>query len=86
LQNSAIALKTDCKKVPIASVLGIGTSNLIIRLAPKKNGITNGQYQSSNISFQTPSTRLMSCEYFETLNKADNTAIKQYIEWHKVTI
>jgi hypothetical protein len=68
------------------SVLELGTSNSIIRLAPKKNGITNGQYQSSNNSSNTINSITNVTEYFETLNKADNTAIKQYIEWHKVTI
>jgi hypothetical protein len=41
----------------------------------------------SNIPVQFISTPYQcQCEYFETLNKADNTAIKQYIEWHKVII
>lgn len=85
LQNSAIAFENRLQEGTNRSVLGIGNIKLDYSPSAKEKLYYNGQYQSStnDISNTINSITNLNSSVFETINKADNTAIKQYIEWHK---
>lgn len=85
LQNSAIAFEDRLQNGSSRSVLGIGNIKLDYSPSSKEKWYYNGQYQSSNnsISNTINSITNVNASIFETLNKGDNTAVKQYIEWHK---
>lgn len=85
LQNSTIAFEDRLQNGTSRSVLGISNLKLDYSPSTKEKWYYNGQYQSSNntISNTINSITNVNASIFETLNKADNTAIKQYIEWHK---
>lgn len=85
LQNSAIAFENKLQKGDNRSLLGI--SNIKLNYSPnaKEKWYYNGQYQSStnDLNNTINSITNLSSSVFQTLNQADNTAIKQYLEWHK---
>ena len=85
LQNSSIAFENKIQNADNRSVLGIGNIKLDYSPSAKEKWYYNGQYQSStnDISNTINSIANLNSSIFETINKADNTAIKQYIEWHK---
>ncbi|MFT5253119.1 MAG: hypothetical protein ACI87N_002148 [Flavobacteriales bacterium] len=85
LQNSTIAFEDRLQNGTSRAVLGIGNIKLDYSPSAKEKWYYNGQYQSSNntISNTINSITNVNASIFETLNKANNTAIKQYIEWHK---
>lgn len=85
LQNSSIAFENRIQNGDNRSVLGIGNVKLDYSPSAKEKWYYNGQYQSStnDISNTISSITNLNSSVFETINKADNTAIKQYIEWHK---
>ena len=85
LQNSAIAFENKLQKGDNRSLLGI--SNIKLNYSPntKEKWYYNGQYQSStnDLNNTINSITNLRSSVFQTLNQADNTAIKQYLEWHK---
>jgi hypothetical protein len=85
LQNSAIAFENKIQKGDNRSLLGI--SNVKLNYSPnaKEKWYYNGQYQSStnDLNNTINSITNLGNSVFQTLNQADNTAIKQYLEWHK---
>lgn len=85
LQNNAIAFENKIQKGDNRSLLGI--SNVKLNYSPnaKEKWYYNGQYQSStnNLNNTINSITNLGNSVFQTLNQADNTAIKQYLEWHK---
>ncbi len=85
LQNSAIAFENKLQKGDNRSLLGI--SNIKLNYSPnaKEKWYYNGQYQSStnDLNNTINSITNVRSSVFQTLNQADNTAIKQYLEWHK---
>ncbi|WP_199749429.1 hypothetical protein [Flavobacterium sp. RSP46] len=85
LQNSVIAFEDRLQNGSSRSVLGIGNIKLDYSPSATEKWYYNGQYQSSNntISKTINSITNVNASVFETLNKADNTAVKQFIEWHK---
>ena len=85
LQNSSIAFENKIQNGDNRSLLGIGNVKLDYSPSAKEKWYYNGQYQSStnDISNTINSITNLNSSVFETINKADNTAIKQYIEWHK---
>jgi hypothetical protein len=85
LQNSSITFENKLQNGDNRSVLGIGNVKLDYSPSTTEKWYYNGQYQSStnDLSNTISSMTNLNSSVFETLNKADNTAIKQYIEWHK---
>jgi hypothetical protein len=85
LQNNTIAFENKIQKGNNRSLLGI--SNVKLNYSPnaKEKWYYNGQYQSStnNLNNTINSITNLGNSVFQTLNQADNTAIKQYLEWHK---
>jgi hypothetical protein len=85
LQNSSITFENKLQNGDNRSVLGIGNVKLNYSPSTTEKWYYNGQYQSStnDLANTISSMTNLNSSVFETLNKADNTAIKQYIEWHK---
>lgn len=85
LQNTAFAFENKLQNGDNRSVLGIGNIKLDYSPNAKEKWYYNGQYQSSTnaMSNTINSITNLNSSVFETINKADNTAIKQYVEWHK---
>jgi len=85
LQNSAVAFENKLEKGDNRSLLGI--SNVKMEYSPnaKEKWYYNGQYQSStnDLNRTINSATNLGSNIFQTLNQADNTAVKQYLEWHK---
>ena len=85
LQNSAVAFENKLQKGDNRSLLGI--SNIKLNYSPnaKEKWYYNGQNQSStnDLNSTINSVTNLGSSVFQTLNQADNTAIKQYLEWHK---
>jgi len=85
LNNTAVAFENKDRNAKNKAVLGIGNVKLDYSPSNKEKWYYNGQYQSSTndlISTLNSVTNLGS-SIFETINKADNISVKQYIEWHK---
>ena len=85
LQNSSVVFENKLQNGDNRSVLGIGNVKLDYSPSAKEKWYYNGQYQSStnDLSNTINSITNLNSSVFETINKADNTSIKQYIEWHK---
>lgn len=85
LNNSNIDFENKSRNGANKSVLGIGNVKLDYSPSNKEKWYYNGQYQSSTndlLSTLNSVTNLGS-NLFETVNNADNSSVKQYIEWHK---
>lgn len=85
LNNSSIAFENKLQEASNQSVLGIGNIKLDYSPTKKEKWYYNAQYQSSTndlISTINSITNINS-SLFETISKADNTSVKQYVEWHK---
>jgi hypothetical protein len=85
LQNNSIAFENKLQTGNDRSVLGIGNLKLDYSPSAKEKWYYNGQYQSStnDLAKIINSVTNLSSNVFETINKADNVSVKQYIEWHK---
>ena len=85
LQNSFSNFENQFIKGNNQNTLGI--ANLKLDYSPNKleKWFYNAQYQASNYDLKTTinSVSTLNSSVFETLNKADNISIKQYLEWHK---
>lgn len=85
LQNSTVTFEERSSSGRNNSVLGIGNIKLNYTPNTKEKWYYNGQFQSSTNDMNSVlnSARDGQLSSFETLNKADNIQIKQFVEWHK---
>lgn len=85
IQNNAIAFENKLQNGDNRSVLGIGNIKLDYSPNTKEKWYYNAQYlfSTNDLSNTINSITNSNSSVFETINKADNTAIKQYLEWHK---
>ncbi len=85
LQNSSIAFENKLQNGDNRSLLGIGNVKLDYSPNKKEKWYYNAQYQSrtNDLLNTINSITNVNSSVFETLNKADNNSVKQYIEWHK---
>ena len=85
LQNSGVTFEERSSSGRNNSVLGIGNIKLNYTPNTKEKWYYNGQFQSSTNDMNSVlnSARDGQLSSFETLNKADNIQIKQFVEWHK---
>ncbi len=85
LNNNSIAFENKLQNGNNHSVLGIGNVKLDYSPSKKEKWYYNAQYQSStnDVSQTLNSITNLNSSLFETITKADNTSIKQYLEWHK---
>lgn len=85
LQNTAIAFENKSQNDNNKTILGIG--NVKLDYTPNKNEkwFYNAQYQSSSndILNTINSITNINSNTFETISNADNSSVKQYVEWHK---
>ncbi|UQD55251.1 carboxypeptidase-like regulatory domain-containing protein [Flavobacterium sp. K5-23] len=85
LNNSSIAFENKLQNGSNQSVLGLGNVKLDYSPNKKEKWYYNAQYQSStnDLSRTINSITNINSSLFESISKADNTSIKQYMEWHK---
>lgn len=85
LSNTAIAFEDKDRNAKNRAVLGVGNVKLDYSPSNKEKWYYNGQYQSSTNDLESVlnSTTNLGISTFETINKADNISVKQYVEWHK---
>jgi hypothetical protein len=83
--KSTIDYENKARNADNTSVLGIGNVKLDYSPSNKEKWYYNGQYQSStnDLTSALNSVTNLGSSIFETMNKADNASVKQYIEWHK---
>jgi hypothetical protein len=85
LQNESLTFENRNQDVSNESFLGIGNVKLDYSPTKKEKWYYNAQYQSSNndgVNILNSVTNV-NASTFETLQTADNTSVKQYMEWHK---
>ena len=85
LQNESLTFENKKQNIEDRTFLGIGNIKLDYSPNKKEKWYYNGQYQSSNndgINILNSVTNL-NYSTFKTLQNADNTSVKQYVEWHK---
>uniref|UniRef100_UPI00404A681C carboxypeptidase-like regulatory domain-containing protein n=1 Tax=Flavobacterium sp. TaxID=239 RepID=UPI00404A681C len=85
LQNSAFTFEEKSINGNNKTALGIGNIKLNYNPSEKSKWYYNAQYQFSanDISSLLTTIRDGQQNTFETLSKADNGQLKQFIEWHK---
>ncbi len=85
LQNSIVDFENKLQNGHKESVLGIGNVKLDYSPNKKEKLFYNAQYQLTNSDLLNTvnSTTNINSNVFETISKADNNSIKQYLEWHK---
>jgi hypothetical protein len=85
LQNSTVAFENRLQNGDNSSVLGIANIKVDYSPSDTEKWYYNAQYQSStNDVFNTiNSITASNASVFETISKADNISVKQYVEWHK---
>ena len=85
LQNSTIAFEDKLQDNKSRSILGIGNIKLDYSPNKKEKFYYNSQFQSSanDIDNLINSVTNVNSNTFETISKADNVSVKQFIEWHK---
>ena len=85
LQNESLTFENRTTDSEDKTVLGIGNIKLDYSPNKKEKIYYNAQYQSSNNDGITSlkSITNLNSSTFETMQNADNTSAKQYVEWHK---
>jgi len=85
LQNNSITFENKLQNNDNHSLLGIGNVKLDYSPNKEEKWYYNAQYQSStnDINNLINSITNLNSNTFETISKADNVSVKQYIEWHK---
>lgn len=85
LQNNTIAFENKFQNSNSRSILGIGNVKLDYSPNNKEKWYYNAQYQSSvnDINTTINSITNLNSSVFETISAADDSSLKQYIEWHK---
>lgn len=86
LQNETLAFENQTWNSDTRSMLGIANVKLDYSAGKTEKWYCNAQYQSSTNDMMSTlnSVTNLNSSTFETIRNADNTAIKQYVEWHKV--
>lgn len=86
-QNSIITFENKLDNNKNRSLLGIGNIKFDYSPNSKEKLFYNAQYQFSNnrINQIISSTTNLNKNLFENISNADNSSVKQYIEWHKST-
>lgn len=84
LENSNVTFENKTQKENNKSVLGIYNLKLDYEPNKKNNWFYNLQFQSStnDLLEAINSVTNANATLFETIQKADNRSIKQYLEWH----
>ncbi|MDD3004687.1 carboxypeptidase-like regulatory domain-containing protein [Flavobacterium sp.] len=85
LQNESLTFENRTTNAEDQTFLGIGNVKLDYSPNKKEKIYYNGQFQASNndkVNLLKSTTNLNSST-FKTLQNADNTSVKQYVEWHK---
>ena len=85
LQNALISFENQSQRNRNQAILGLGNIKLDYSPSSKEKWYYNFQMQASNnVSANTiNSVTNTNTTFFENKTKADNSNIKQYIEWHK---
>ena len=85
LQNALFTSENKSENNNNRAILGIANIKLDYSPNDKEKWYYNAQYQSSNNKINTTvnSVTNINSNLFETIKNAENTSIKQYIEWHK---
>ncbi|WP_310378548.1 TonB-dependent receptor [Flavobacterium sp.] len=85
LQNSTIVFENKLQNGDNSSLLAIANAKLDYTPNKKEKWYYNAQYQSStnNLSKTINSITNLNSNTFESISKADNNSVKQYVEWHK---
>ncbi|MEP6929871.1 MAG: hypothetical protein ABI850_07660, partial [Flavobacterium sp.] len=85
LNNGTVDFEKKSRNAENTSVLGIGNLKLEYSPSNKEKWYYNGQFQSSTNDLMSTlnSVTNLGSNLFETINKADNSSVKQYLEWHK---
>ncbi len=85
LQNNTVAFENRMQNSNNRSLLGIGNIKLDYSPTSKEKWYYNAQYQSSTNDLLSVlnSVANLNSDTFETIKNADNSSVKQYIEWHK---
>ena len=85
LQNQSLTFENRTTNSETKTFLGIGNVKLDYSPTKKEKIYYNAQYQSSNNDGITAlkSVTNVNSSTFETIQNADNTSVKQYVEWHK---
>jgi hypothetical protein len=85
LQNNLISFEDKTQNNQATTGLGIGNIKLDYSPSKKEKWYYNLQFQSSanDINNTINSITNLNLSTFETLSKADNNSVKQYVEWHK---
>jgi len=85
LQNNAVTFENQLQNTDNRSILGIGNIKLDYNPNKKEKWFYNAQYQSSanDMDNVINSITNINSNTFETISKADNVSVKQYVEWHK---
>ncbi|MBZ4036110.1 carboxypeptidase-like regulatory domain-containing protein [Flavobacterium sp. 17A] len=85
LNNSSVDFENKTRKGDNKAVLGIGNIKIDYSPSNKEKWYYNGQYQASNNDLNSVLNSItnLGSTVFETINKADNSSVKQYVEWHK---
>ncbi|ELY2018571.1 hypothetical protein SL053_002501, partial [Flavobacterium psychrophilum] len=85
LQNTLFVSENKSENNNNRAILGIANIKLDYSPNDKEKWYYNIQYQCSNNKTNTTinSVANINFNFFETQKNADNTSIKQYIEWHK---
>jgi hypothetical protein len=85
LQNNAVTFENQLQNTDNRSILGIGNIKLDYNPNKKEKWYYNAQYQSSanDMDNVIKSITNINSNTFETISKADNVSVKQYVEWHK---
>lgn len=85
LQNSLVAFENKFQDNKSRSLLGIGNIKLDYSPNNKEKIYYNSQFQSSanDIDNIINSITNVNSNTFETISKADNVSVKQFMEWHK---
>ncbi|SHL53693.1 TonB-dependent receptor [Flavobacterium saccharophilum] len=83
--NSTVDYEKKVRLADNTAVLGLGNIKLDYSPTKKEKWYYNGQYQSNTNDLESVLNSLtnLGSSVFETINKADNASVKQYIEWHK---
>ncbi|WP_396142924.1 carboxypeptidase-like regulatory domain-containing protein [Flavobacterium sp.] len=85
LQNSLVSFENKFQDNKSRSLLGIGNIKLDYSPNNKEKIYYNSQFQSSanDIDNIINSVTNVNSNTFETISKADNVSVKQFMEWHK---
>lgn len=85
LQNTLISFENQSQRNRNQAMLGLGNVKLDYSPTSKEKWYYNVQLQSSNnkVTSNINSVTNVNNNLFENLSNADNTNLKQYIEWHK---